>query len=104
MELLAEIDKGTDRKVMKLSLLVTSGIKLQRWSQKAQANGPAGFAVTGIHPESNPAEFTTLRLSTNRNPERSNPARALRSGSNGRSRCPPQGVRGGIESEANAAS
>jgi hypothetical protein len=66
---------------MKLSLLVTSGIRLTRWRQKAQAKGPACFAVNRHSPQINPAEFTTLRLSTNRNQERSNPVRALRPGS-----------------------
>ena len=102
VEPLAQMDTGTHRKVMKLSLRLTSEIRLTRWRQKAQAKGPACFAVTGTHPESNPAEFTTLRLAANWNQERSNPVRALRPGSTDRSRCPPQGVRGGIESEANA--
>ena len=57
---LAQIDMGTDRKVMKPSLLVTSAIRLTRWGQKAQANGPVNLAVTGIHPNSSPAEFITL--------------------------------------------
>jgi hypothetical protein len=51
---------------MKLSLYLTSEIRLRRWGQKAQANGPASMSVTGIHPESNPAELTTLRSSANR--------------------------------------
>lgn len=87
---------------MKLSLGPTSGIGLRRWSQKAQANGPIYFDAIGTHPTSNPADFTTLRSSANRDQERSNPVRALRVGSNARSRCQPQGVRGGIESEAKA--
>ncbi len=87
---------------MKLSLNLTSGIRLKRWGQKAQANGPASLVVTGIHPNSNPAELTTLSSSANQSQERNNPVRALRPGSNDRSRCQPQGVRGGIESEANA--
>jgi len=75
--------------------------RLRRWSQKALAKGPAYSCKVGIHPMSNPAEFTTLPPSSNRDRERSNPVRALRPRSNGRSRCQPQGVRGGIESEAN---
>lgn len=87
---------------MKLSLGLTSGIGLRRWSQKAQANGRGAFHTPRIHPTSNPAEFTTLRSSANGNQERSNPVRALRKGLSIRSRCQPQGVRGGIESKANA--
>ena len=45
---------------MKLSLYLTSEIRLKRWSQKAQVNGPASTTVTGTHPASNPAELTTL--------------------------------------------
>ena len=52
---------------MKLSLNLTSEIRLKRWGQKAQANGPASLVVTGIYPASNLAEFTTLRSSANRN-------------------------------------
>ncbi len=100
---LAEMDMGTDRKVIKPSLLATSAIRLKRWSQKAQANGPACFVVTGIHPKSSPAEFTTLSSSANWDQERSNPRRALRLGSTDWSRCQPQGVGDGIESEAKAA-
>ena len=86
---------------MKLSLCLTNQIRLKRWGQKAQANGSASMSVTGIHPESSPAELTTLRSSANRDQERSNSVRALR-GRIRRSRCQPQGVRSGIESEANA--
>jgi hypothetical protein len=67
VEPLAKMNRDTNRKVMKLSLNLTSEIRLKRWGQKAQANGPASLVVTGIYPASNLAEFTTLRSSANRN-------------------------------------
>ena len=46
----AEMDRGTHRKVMKLSLGCTSESRLTRWSQKALVSGPALFREAGIHP------------------------------------------------------
>jgi hypothetical protein len=53
-------------------------------------------------PHTHPAELTTLRSSPNWNQERSNLVRALQHIIHGRSRCQPQGVRGGIPQEAKA--
>jgi hypothetical protein len=51
-------------------------------------------------PHMHPAELTTLRSSPNGDQERSNLGCALRH--NDRSRCQPQGIRGGIPQEAKA--
>jgi hypothetical protein len=73
-----------------------------RWSQKALDSGRARLRVLRTHPTRIPAEFATLPPSPNWNQERSNPVRALQSGSSAWSRCQPQDVGGGIVSEANA--
>ncbi len=57
MTLQAEMDRGTHRKGMKLSLRGTSENGLTRWSQKAEDTGPACLHVTGIHPHETRQSF-----------------------------------------------
>jgi len=44
------MQRGTPRKVMKLSFYETSESRLTRWSQKALVSGPALCHVAGMHP------------------------------------------------------
>jgi len=44
---------------------LTQRKRLTRWSQKALDSGPTCFCVFGIHPTRIPAEFVTLRPSSN---------------------------------------
>jgi hypothetical protein len=82
-----------------------------RLNQRKQADtlepkGTGAWVRSFLHgehsPRTHPAELTTLRASPNGDQERSNSVRALRYAVNDRSRCQPQGVRGGIPQEAKA--